>query len=86
MWHYYYGSALKMYLLNNISGLVEIELGVNLEAKQQPQMIIPKDTWFAAEVLNEDSYSFCGCTLWPSFSYADFELAEQHKLLDESPN
>ncbi|HOH97338.1 MAG TPA: cupin domain-containing protein [Candidatus Cloacimonadota bacterium] len=85
MWHYYYGSALKMYLLNNISGLVEIELGVNLEARQQPQMIIPKDTWFAAEVLDEDSYSFCGCTLWPSFSYADFELAEQHKLLDEFP-
>ncbi|HNQ42909.1 MAG TPA: cupin domain-containing protein [Candidatus Cloacimonadota bacterium] len=85
MWHYYYGSPLIMHLLNNVAGLVEIELGVDLEAKQLPQMIIPRGTWFAAETLYEDSYSYCGCTLWPSFSYADFELAEEHKLLDEFP-
>ena len=85
MWHYYNGSGLKMYLLNSFTGLSEHSLGMDIEKGQLPQLIIPRNTWFCGEVLDNEAYSFCGCTLWPSFSYADFELAEQHKLLDEFP-
>lgn len=85
MWHYYYGSSLKMYLLSNVSGLTEHVLGVGLDNNQSPQIIIPRNTWFCAEVVESNSYSFTGCTLWPSFSYADFELAEASKLIDEFP-
>ncbi|MDI3504139.1 MAG: uncharacterized protein PWP64_1075 [Candidatus Cloacimonadota bacterium] len=83
MWHFYQGSSLKMHLLNSVTGLSEQILGINLEQGELPQFIIPRGTWFCAEVVDEDSYSFCGCTLWPSFSYADFELAEESKLIDE---
>lgn len=85
MWHFYHGSSLRIYLLNPIHGLQEFQLGVNLMQGELPQFIIPRDTWFCAEVVEQDSYSLCGCTLWPSFSYADFELAEHQKLIDEFP-
>jgi uncharacterized protein len=85
MWHFYHGSSLRLYLLNSVSGLSEHVLGLDLDHDELPQFIIPRDTWFCAEVVEEDSFSFCGCTLWPSFSYADFELADAAKLIDEFP-
>lgn len=85
MWHYYHGSSLRIHLLHNTGEHLEFVLGMNLAKGELPQYIIPRNTWFCAEVIDEEAYSFCGCTLWPSFSYADFELAELHKLLDDFP-
>lgn len=85
MWHFYYGSSLKLHLITKSGEHVEHILGMDLLHKELPQFIIPRQTWFCAEVIAEASFSFCGCTLWPSFSYADFELAELKKLLDDYP-
>jgi len=85
MWHYYGGSSLKIYILNRVKGLCEHTLGHDLDHSEMPQVIIPRSTWFCAEVKNQDSYSFCGCTLWPSFSYADFDLADRDLLHREFP-
>lgn len=85
MWHYYQGSTLLIHLLSGARGHEEMHLGMRLDQGELPQFAIPMGTWFCAEVAEEDSYTFCGCTLWPSFSYADFELAEQQRLLDEFP-
>ena len=85
MWHYYHGSSLIIHLLNAREGASEYHLGTRISEGELPQFIIPRDTWFCAETAEDDSYSFCGCTLWPSFSYADFELAEKSRLLDEFP-
>ncbi|MCK9556942.1 MAG: cupin domain-containing protein [Candidatus Cloacimonetes bacterium] len=85
MWHFYDGSPLKLYMLDMNQGLITRILGINLEAEQLPQIIIPRNTWFCAEVAEDDSYSLCGCTLWPSFSYADFDLADRQKLVTDFP-
>ncbi|MDD4687864.1 MAG: cupin domain-containing protein [Candidatus Cloacimonetes bacterium] len=85
MWHYYAGSPLKLILISKQHGMRQQVLGNNLHNDELPQFIIPRNTWFCAEVIEIDSYSFCGCTLWPSFSYADFELANKERLLEEFP-
>lgn len=85
MWHHYSGSPLKIHLLHMQKGWECFVLGSDVLKGELPQIVIPPHTWFAAEVIDPESYSFCGCTLWPAFTYADFELAEEHKLLDEFP-
>lgn len=85
MWHHYAGSPLRMHLLSMQHGWETFELGSDIMKGELPQIVIPPHTWFCAELVDADSYAFCGCTLWPSFTYADFELAEWHKLADEFP-
>lgn len=85
MWHHYSGSSLRIYLLDHNKGLTEFALGKNFDQNEMPQIIIPRSTWFCAETKDDDTYAFCGCTLWPSFSYADFDLADRALLLQEFP-
>lgn len=85
MWHFYSGSPMKLTMLNKSKGVEELILGSDIMGNQNVQVIVPRLTWFCGEVIDPDSYSLCGCTLWPSFSYTDFEIAERAKLLDEFP-
>lgn len=86
MWHHYQGIPLKMYVLNGPKGLETLILGTDIDKGQMPQLIIHRDTWFAAEPLESKGYALCGCTLWPSFTYSDFELADPARLVDEYPS
>lgn len=86
MWHHYSGSALRMYTLSLQKGLEEHILGSDIVAGEIPQIIIHRNTWYAAETIEEEGYALCGCTLWPSFTYTDFEMADPIKLVDEFPH
>ncbi|PKN73198.1 MAG: hypothetical protein CVU50_04155 [Candidatus Cloacimonetes bacterium HGW-Cloacimonetes-3] len=86
MWHHYSGSPLRIIQISTKKGWESFILGSNILAGEIPQLVIPPKTWFAAEVIDPDSYSFCGCSLWPAFTYADFELAEGNRLIDEFPS
>ena len=85
MWHFYQGTPLRLYLLTPQKGLETVILGNDLKAGQIPQFIVPRLTWFAAELTEPVDFAFCGCTLWPAFSYTDFELAETAPLADDFP-
>ncbi|HOZ01668.1 MAG TPA: cupin domain-containing protein [Candidatus Syntrophosphaera sp.] len=85
MWHHYEGTPLTLYLLTAQKGLETITLGHDFKAGQNPQFIVPRLTWFAAELAEPSGYAFCGCTLWPAFSYTDFEMAEPDSLADDFP-
>lgn len=86
MWHHYRGTALNMYLLSAQKGLETLVLGSDIKAGQSPQIIVHRDTWFAAELIEPVGYALCGCTLWPAFSYTDFEMAEPAALIDDFPD
>lgn len=85
MWHFYDGTALNIYLLTPQKGLETVVLGKDLKVGQIPQFIVPNQTWFAAELVSPAGFTFCGCTLWPAFSYTDFEMAECVSLADDFP-
>lgn len=85
MWHHYSGSPLVLYSLNAQKSLSQQILGSDIDAGQLPQIIMHRGNWFAAETVEPDSYTLCGCTLWPAFTYSDFELADIAKLIDEYP-
>jgi len=85
MWHFYQGVALRMYSLTPQNGLEIQVLGTDIAHGELPQIIIPRNTWIAAELAEDHDFSLCGCTLWPAFSYTDFELAEPAALADDFP-
>ena len=72
VWHYYAGSALTLKIADD-DGEWSFKLGPNLAAGEQPQAIVPPDTWQAAESTGD--WTLVGCTVAPGFDFATFELA-----------
>ena len=85
IWHYYVGSGVKIYVIEKNGEIKEILLGSKLEQGELPQVVINKNSWFGAELLDKSSFSLLGCTVSPGFEYNDFELGESKKLLNLFP-
>ncbi|MCZ7611434.1 MAG: cupin domain-containing protein [Ignavibacterium sp.] len=84
-WHFYDGSAVKIYVIDERGKLIEYLLGGNLAKGESFQIVINKNNWFAAELLNKRSYALIGCTVAPGFDFEDFELADSNRLLEKYP-
>ena len=85
IWHFYYGHSLTIYMIDEKGKYAEQKLGRNLDEGEALQFVIPKSTWFAAEVNDKNSFSLIGCTVAPGFDFADFELAKREELIKLFP-
>lgn len=85
-WHFYIGSPVTIYIISEDGELAEIVMGNNLADSQLLQHTIKRNCWFAAKVLNIDSYALVGCTVSPGFEFDDFELGERQQLLKLYPS
>ncbi len=86
IWYFHDGSPLRVFLLNKSGNFQIAILGNNIVQDQQPQLIIPADTIFGAEVILPDTYSLIGCAVIPGFDFKDFELLKRDELLVIWPN
>jgi predicted cupin superfamily sugar epimerase len=59
-------------------------IGADFENEETLQVVIPRNTWFAAEVIKID-FILVGCTVAPGFEFQDFELAERIDLSANYP-
>lgn len=84
MWFYHAGSPLIVHTLDE-NGHTQNHVGLDFEAGQQPQFLVPKDTIFGSSVLLEDSYSLVSCVVAPGFDFEDFELFSKEELLPLFP-
>ena len=86
VWHFYAGSPLNVYVLTPEGELVTHCLGPALErAGVVYQAVVPAGYWFAAELVNPDSFALVGCTVAPGFEFAEFELAKAEELAAQYP-
>lgn len=85
IWHFYMGSPIRLHSLSPNGIHEESIIGLDLVNGQIPQLVVLAGDWFAAELLEEDSFALVGCTVSPGFDFRDFELAEQEKLAEEYP-
>ncbi|OSZ77964.1 hypothetical protein CAP35_06760 [Chitinophagaceae bacterium IBVUCB1] len=85
MWHYYDGTSLYIYEIKPDGSLHIHKLGLDVEAGEQPQVLIPAGSWFASRVEAQDGYCLCGCTVSPGFDFTDFELATKSVLQQQYP-
>jgi len=85
LWHFYDGSSIIIYLLNEKEGFRTITLGKNLTDDEVYQTTIDRGVWFAAELKDKKSFSLIGCTVSPGFDFKDFELADRKILSEQFP-
>ncbi len=81
IWHFYDGKPLIIYVIDKKGKLEELFLD-----KDNPMQIVPKNTWFAAELKDKNSFALLGCTVAPGFDFEDFEIGERSRLLSEYPD
>ena len=60
-------------------------IGNDFKNNEIPQFTVPAQYYFAAEVLEADSFSFTGCTVSPGFDFRDFILPSCEELSEEFP-
>jgi len=85
-WHFYDGSGIVIYVIEEGGNLSKILLGRNIEKGESLQTVIKHNSWFGAELIDKTSFALIGCTVSPGFDFSDFELGKKAKLLDEYPD
>lgn len=84
MWHYYAGNS-PIEILSIVNQKIHSELlGNQPDENQRFQLVVPKNTWFAARLPETKGFALVGCTVSPGFYYEDFEMAE-NEILEEFP-
>lgn len=85
IWHYYTGTPLIIHIISGKGEYRISKLGLNFENGELPQIVIPHNHWFAAELLDKTFFSLIGCTVAPGFNFSDFELGEKEDLIKKFP-
>lgn len=85
IWHFYGGSAIRIYTIKNNGELNTDLLGRNISKGEQLQVIIKKGNCFCAEVVDKNKFGLVGCTVSPGFDFEDFTLGKRDNLLKKFP-
>jgi hypothetical protein len=85
VWHFYTGSSLIIYTLDEQGKRQDLRLGATAEKGDAFQHMVPAGLWFGAALEDPSSFALVGCTVAPGFEFADFELAERSALLSDFP-
>jgi hypothetical protein len=75
LWHFYDGSTVLLYIINQKGELSVKKLGK--DKGRELQLTIEKQNWFAAELEDKKSFALFGCTVSPGFDFDDFELGNR---------
>lgn len=84
LYHFYLGDPVVVVQLYP-DRVEEIVVGPNVTQGEKLQHLIPNGTWFGAYPKAGSRFSLVGCTVAPGFDFADFEVADQEKMLREFP-
>lgn len=86
IWHFHAGSALDIHVLEETGDLRTHRLGHPLDTPDADfQAVVPAGCWFAAELVQSDSFAFVSCTVAPGFEFSEFELADATELKHTHP-
>ncbi len=81
VWHFYAGTAIKLVMISPEGICSEVIIGNDILNGEVPQFVVPKYYWFAAKVVEKDSFALSGCTVAPGFDFADFVMPTRSELL-----
>lgn len=85
LWFYHAGGSLIIYTIDDLGTLEKHFLGCDFENNERPQILITKNTWFAAHTCKND-YVLLSCTVSPGFDFLDFELGNRNSLIGKFPD
>jgi uncharacterized protein len=81
VWHFYAGSPVSVHMINAGGTYSELRLGMDMDAGEAPQHVVPAGCWFASHVTNWKSTALVGCTVAPGFDFHDFEMGTRAELI-----
>jgi predicted cupin superfamily sugar epimerase len=85
IWLYHQGKTVEIYEIDNSGNLIIHYLGIDIQNGEKPQIVIPKNHWFAAKIKNNAGFCLVSCIVAPGFEFEDFVLANQEDLLKQYP-
>lgn len=85
MWHFYQGTTIELHIISESGVHTKHLIGTNFDRGEVPQLVVPGNHWFAAKVIEKDSFALVGCTVSPGFSFEDFVLPTRTELLQLFP-
>jgi predicted cupin superfamily sugar epimerase len=85
VWHFYAGSGLIVHAIEPGGRYTQLLLGVDSEAGEQFQAVVPGGCWFGSSLRRPDSFALVGCTVAPAFDFAEFQMAKRDELAAAYP-
>ena len=79
IWYYHAGCGMKIILLRD-DKIEEILLGVDPKRNEQPMVVLPAGSIFAAENLDQNEFTFISCATTPRFTHKGFRLVPRSEL------
>ncbi len=86
VWHFYCGDSVEILQLSPSGSGRLTTLGINIEGGMQPQVVVPRETWQGARLVEGGEYALLGTTLAPGFEFTDFQLGCRDELLSAYPS
>jgi predicted cupin superfamily sugar epimerase len=81
IWHHYRGSPISIEIIESDGQHRRLVVG----SDDCWQAAIPAGAWFAARLLDPESYALLGCDVAPGFDFADFEMGRRAELTAAFP-
>jgi len=86
VFHFYMGDAVTMLQLFLDGGSKVINLGHDIYAGQQLQVVVPQGTWQGCLLNDGGKFALMGCTVSPGFEFEDYQSGDRDKLLAQYQN
>lgn len=85
VFHFYVGDSVEMLQLNEGGRGDIVHLGVQFEAGERPQIIVPRGVWQGCRLRPGGKWALLGCTVSPGFEFEDYEAGQREQLCAQWP-
>ncbi len=85
IFHFYLGDPVEMLQLLPDGGSAVLTLGADLQAGQQPQILVPAGVWQGTRLIGDGKVALLGCTVIPGFDFADYQRGSHAELAAQWP-
>lgn len=81
IWYYHAGKALTITIITPNGELQERKLGLNIDNGENPHILVPAGSIFAAHIPNGGGCTLVSCMVSYGFDYQDFKLYKKDELI-----
>jgi|SRR5271165_1411883 len=86
IFHFYLGDPVVMLRLNPDGRAETVTLGQDLEAGEQPQVVVRGAVWQGLRLAEGGKWALLGTTMSPGFDYEDYERGVRDELAAQYPD
>ncbi len=80
IWYYHEGCGMLITMIDPNGKVNVVKLGMDIANDEKAMVVIPKGVIFAAENLDNTSYTFVSCVTTPQFRYTGFRLVKESEV------